>query len=241
MEYFNEINNKYMNICHKYGVYVKIKNIDDSNMPKQQIVENEIILNNQKIIKEDYEMYLSYNIRKLLIPQLRLITERLIIRRYEYKDADDLYEFCSDKDSCYMDGGYEPYLEKNEDYYNAIHTFKDDGMRFIIALKETNEAIGIIHLMPCDDRVVECLEIGYTMNPSKRRSGYGYEAINKMINVLIDELNLDLLIAGVYEENIPSIKMMEKLGFTCEGKRRKSFYYPSKGASDILMYYKEKR
>ena len=241
MEYFNEINNKYMNICHNHGVDIRIKNIDDNDKPKQQIIENEIILNNKKITKEDYEMYLSYNIRKILIPKLRLVTERLIIRKYEYKDADDLFEFLNDKESCYMDGGYEPYLEKNEDYYNAIHTFKDDGMRFIIALKETNEAIGIIHLMPCDDRVVECLEIGYTMNPSKRRKGYAYEAISEMIRLLLDELNLDLLVAGVYEKNIPSINMMEKLDFTCEGKRRKSFYYPLKGACDMLMYYKEKR
>ena len=241
MKYFNEINNKYMNICQKYGLNVKIKNIDDSDMPKQQIVENEIILNNQKISKEDYEMYLSYNIRKLLIPHLKFVTERLIIRKYEYKDADDLFEFCNDKESCYLDGGYEPYILKNEEYYEFVHSFKEDNMRFIIALKETDEAIGIIHLMPCEDRVVECLEIGYTMNPSKRRRGYGYEAVSKIIDVLLNELNLDLIVAGVYEENIPSIKMMEKLDFSCEGKRRKAFYYPPKGACDILMYYKEKR
>lgn len=240
MEYYNEINNKYINICQNYGVTVKIKNLNDSDMPKQQIQENEIILNNQKISKEKYEMHLSYNIRKILIPHLRLITDRFVIRRYENKDADSLFEFCSDKESCYMDGGYEPDLEKNEAYYHSLHSFKDDVMRFVIALKETDEAIGLIHLMPCDDRVVECLEIGYAMNPSKRRCGYGSEAIKKIINVLLEELNLDMVVAGTFEKNNPSIKMLEKLGFTYEGKKHKGFYYPPIGACDMLMFYKEK-
>ena len=49
-----------------------------------------------------------------------------------------------------------------------------------------------------------------------------------------------MLIAGAIEDNEASLKMLEQLGFTFEGRRHKAFWHPVKGAVDLLYYYKER-
>ena len=240
----NTIDRKYIDLSKEYGIKLDIQHIDDSNMPAQYVEENNnkatIKLNLSKINNTDYEIYLSYNIRKILLPKLRVETERLIIRNFDLKDSDTLFEFFSDKDSCYFDGGYEPYVGKNSDYYGLMADFANDKTRYVVVQKDTDEVIGMIHLTIHNDRAVEVMEIGYTINPSKRRNGYAMEATKAMVNYLLNTLNLDMIIAGILEENVISLRMIEKLGFTFEGRKRKALYHQVHGPSDLLYFYIER-
>ena len=235
---------KYIELLKEYNIDLKIVCVNDSSFPVQEIIEKEnqveIRLNMSVISEEEYETYLSYNVRKVLLPMLKLVTERLIIRRVEEKDADCLFEFWKDKESCYLDGGYEPMLEKDEEYYESIKEMIGEETRYVVSLKETDEAIGMIHLMPRDDRAVETMEIGYTINPSKRRCGYAMEAVETILEYLLNVLHLDMVIAGVVEENVPSLKMLEKLGFMSEGRKHKALYHCMQGPIDLLYFYKER-
>ena len=49
-----------------------------------------------------------------------------------------------------------------------------------------------------------------------------------------------MLIAGCFEDNIASIKMLEKLGFIYEGRKRKALWDAVEGPKDLLYHYKEK-
>ncbi len=240
----NTIDEKYIDLLKQYGINLGIVHVDDLNMPAQNISERgcqlEIQLNLSKIPEAEYEVYLSYNVRKILLPKLRLETERLIIRRFELKDADAMFEFLNDRESCYLDGGYEPYKEKNNDYYDLMSEFAEEETRYVIVRKDIDEAIGMIHLMECNDRAVEVLEIGYTMNPSQRRFGYATEAVEEMLHYLLQVLHLDMIIAGAFEENVASLKMLEKLSFVFEGRKRKALYHPVYGPSDLLCFYMER-
>ena len=89
-------------------------------------------------------------------------------------------------------------------------------------------------------RAVEVMEIGYTINPSRRRCGYAMEAVRAMLNYVLQVLHLDMVIAGVFEENARSLKMIEKLGFVFEGRKRKALYHPVHGPSDLLYFYMER-
>lgn len=238
------IDKKYIDLLKEYGIDLEIVHVDDINLPAQSITEEgssvEIQLNLSKIPKGEYETYISYNVRKIVLPRLNLETERLRIRRFEKKDADALFEFLSDRESCYLDGGYEPYTEKNDDYRDMMLNFAEEETRYVIVRKDTKDVIGMIHLMECNDRAVEVMEIGYIINPSQRRCGYATEAVEAMLRYLLQELHLDMVIAGALEDNKISLKMIENLGFVYEGRKRKALYHSVNGPSDLLYFYMER-
>lgn len=78
-------------------------------------------------------------------------------------------------------------------------------------------------------------------NPSQCRQGYAFEAVDAVVECLLEELHLDMIIAGAIEENVPSLNMLNILGFTYEGKKHKAFWYPPTGPVDMMMFYKERK
>lgn len=238
------IDKKYIDLLKEYGIDLEIVHVDNSNLPAQNVSQEgshvEIQINLSKIPEAEYETYLSYNVRKIVLPKLELETKRLKIRRFEMKDADAMFEFLCDRESCYLDGGYEPYVDKNEDYCDLMSEFTEEETRYVIVRKDIDEVIGMIHLMECNDRAVEVMEIGYTINPSQRRCGYATEAVKAMLRYLLQELHLDMVIAGALEDNKISLKMIENLGFVYEGRKRKALYHSVNGPSDLLYFYMER-
>ncbi|PHR57450.1 MAG: GNAT family N-acetyltransferase [Robiginitomaculum sp.] len=55
-------------------------------------------------------------------------------------------------------------------------------------------------------------EIGWAVHPNHTRKGYGYEAAKACIDYVFDTLGWERLTHVIVEENIPSIKLAEKLG-----------------------------
>lgn len=236
-----EINQYYLSILSQHGISAEIQPVH-GNAPAQEILAENgtriIRLNLDKI--GSYEDFLSYNVRKLVLPCLRLETERLVIRRFQERDGEGIFEFCQNRECCYMDGGYEPDTEMDEAYWAQIREFSQDDSRYAIVRKDTGAAIGGIHLMPCDNRAVECAEVGYYINPSQHRKGYAFEALSAFLGYLLDDLHLDMVVAGVIEANIPSQKLLKKLGFTYEGNIHKAFCHPVLGKIDLLSFYRDR-
>lgn len=56
-------------------------------------------------------------------------------------------------------------------------------------------------------------EIGYWLGESFWGKGYATEALQAMIAYSFEKLRLTRLLAGAYQENIPSQKVLEKRGF----------------------------
>lgn len=75
-------------------------------------------------------------------------------------------------------------------------------------------------------RAVEAYEIGYCVSKAQQRKGFGYEAVKAVCDCLLNTLHTDMLIAGAIEKNTASAHMLQKLGFSFEGRRTKGFYHP---------------
>ena len=235
----SSIEQKYISLCRSYGININIELVHGDECI-QQVNGNTVILNLDKIAESEFEEFLSYNIRKVIVPQLTLTTDRLILRSFQKDDSKDCFEFLSDKQTCYNDGGYEPFAEMNKEYYVLMNKFANQPMRKMIALKSTGKVIGTVNLFEVNDRAVETFEIGYVISPNYRRKGYACEAVSAICNCLLNELHLNMIIAGAIENNLPSHKMLHKLGFQYEGRKTKSFYHPEYGAVDLLYYIKER-
>lgn len=230
---------KYIELCRSYGVEVQVV-LSHGDSCVQKIEGITITLNEDRIPDAEFETYLTYNIRKILIPPLVLTTGHLVLRGFQETDAEDCFGFLSDKRGCYDDGGFEPFSEMNEEYHELMKTFAGQPMRKMIVLKDTGKVIGTINLFEVNDRAVETYEIGYAVSPAYQRKGYAFEAVSALCDCLLNELRADMIIAGAIERNQPSNQMLHKLGFRYEGRKTKAFYHPEHGAVDLLYYVKER-
>ena len=73
---------------------------------------------------------------------INLESTRLLLRKFNINDADDCFEFLSDKETCYLDGGYEPWLKKDDAFWNLMNLFESQNSRYMILLKEKTKSLG---------------------------------------------------------------------------------------------------
>lgn len=240
MDKYAGTNERYARLCREFGIIVCIE-AEDEPAKVRPFGEHYVIRLKLDMIPEgQYEMYLAYNVRKLLLPRLRLDTGRLIVRRLSMEDAGPLFESFADAESARLDTGSEPFEEMEGEYLENFAGIVNDETRYAIVEKQSGRAVGLINLMPKDDRQVEAMEIGYCINPSVQRRGYAYEAVSAMLKLLQEDLKLDLVLANCVELNVASQNMLAKLGFEFEGRRHKAFWDPVPNAPvDLLCYYRE--
>jgi RimJ/RimL family protein N-acetyltransferase len=89
-----------------------------------------------------------------------------------------------------------------------------------IMKKETNEFIGIAGFSLSNDKF-RLGEIYYKLNPIYWGNGYATELAKRLILLGFEKFNLHKVEAGVATKNEKSIRVLEKIGMTREGLRRK--------------------
>ena len=236
----DQINKRYIELCKDYGISIVVSNNNAADAPRYDLNTNNgihnIILNYSKIDVSMYESFLAYAVSLLLLPKLVLKTERLVIRRFCMDDAAACFTFMSDEPGMYLDG-CKPFHTMDENYWERMKLFEEREGQYVIVLQSTNEVIGTINVFTDDSRAVSSKEIGYSISPKYQRNGYAYEAISAIINLLQKDLLFDMVVAGVLPENTPSIKLLEKLGFSNEGIRHKALWHEGLDKPVDLMYY----
>lgn len=240
MDRYAGINERYVRLCRRFGIILHIE-AEGEPLPAPKSEHYTLRLKQDLIPEGQYETYISYNVRKLLLPLLKLDTGRLIVRRLTIADAEPLFESFADAESSRLDTGSEPFDTMDGEYMDGFSAMVNDETRYAIEDKSTGKAVGLINLTAKDDRQVEAMEIGYCINPSSQRRGYAFEAVSAMVKLLQDDMHLDLVLANCVELNIASQNMLKKLGFSYEGRRHKAFWDPVAGKPvDLLCYYKDR-
>ena len=57
----------------------------------------------------------------------------------------------------------------------------------------------------------------YKFDAAFQHQGYAREAVTKVLNIAFTDLSLHRVFARVMPENTPSLRLLEVIGFTCEG------------------------
>lgn len=235
-----QINSRYIELCKEYDIAIMISNVECKDAPKYEVSTNDgvhtLILNVAKIEHSMYDALLAHIVSGILLPRLVMITERLVIRRFSMADAAECFSFMSDEKGMRLDG-CKPFTTMDDEYWERMKLFEQRDGQYVIVLKSTNEVIGTINLFADDSRAVDSKEIGYAISPAHQRNGYAFEAISALLNLLQKDLLLDMVVAGVLPENTPSIKLLEKLGFSREGIRHKALWHEALDKPVDLQYY----
>lgn len=166
-------------------------------------------------------------------------TQRLLLRRFETGDEKDCFAFLSHRETCHLDGGYEPFEEMDGEYAKTMERFRTEENRRMIVEHSENKVIGVLHWFPDERRCVKTMEIGYIISPAYRRRGYAAEAVRALMDCLVQDEGVKMITASAVGRNIPSLEMLKKLGFTWEGRIHKGFCLPGEGLVDLESYYWE--
>ncbi len=149
-----------------------------------------------------------------------LMTQRLILRRWNQKDAEDLYRYACDPDVGPI-AGWPPH--KNPDESRAVIRDVLNGREaYAICLKEDGRAIGAIELKlnghtDLTDRDDEC-EMGYWLGKPFWGRGIVPEAATEMLRRAFEDIGMQKVWVGYYEGNSKSKRVQEKCRFRFQRK-----------------------
>ena len=144
--------------------------------------------------------------------------ENLVIRRFNYDDADDMFNnWLGDKEVAkYM--LYPLYKNKEEVKEKAINFFVNDTESY--AIEYENEVVGSFTYN--FNKKHNFVQIGFLLGTKFHNKKIMTNTLQYFLNKAKNE-NVNLIIAEVMEENIPSSKLLEKNGFQLDGIIRKKY------------------
>ena len=139
-------------------------------------------------------------------------TARLILRNVAAKDADNMYDYRNNEICArYQRGQTKAYngivalVERRKNDVVSV----DAPFMVAVALKDTDEMVGEIVVMPKDGTI----SLGYTFSYKHHRKGYAYEALTALINMLHKQYPKWDFISFTEPENEPSMALLKKLGY----------------------------
>ena len=150
---------------------------------------------------------------------VKLSSERLIIRRFEQNDWQDLYEYLSDDEVV----KFEPYeafsLEQAKEETN--YRITDDNF-YAVCLKDNGKLIGNLYLSKGD---FNTFELGYVFNKNYQKQGYATESVKALLDYAFADLGARRVAAMCNPINTSSWKLLERVKFRREGHLIKNIYF----------------
>ena len=151
---------------------------------------------------------------------MTLETKRLILRRWEDSDAENLYKYAKDPDIGPIAGW--PAHQSIEESRDVIRNVFNGKEAYAVCLKSDGEAIGAIELKlnghtDMTDRDDEC-ELGYWIGKPFWGQGIIPEAAKEILRHGFEDLGMTRIWVGYYEGNTKSKRVQEKCGFRYEWK-----------------------
>lgn len=141
-----------------------------------------------------------------------LETERLVLRQIKPEDAQIMYDYRNNEICAKYQRGqtkdWEGIVQLVEKRQKDILSTDAPAM-VAVALKQTDEMVGEIVVMPNDGAI----SLGYTFSYRHHRKGYAYESLSALTGLLHGRYPEWEFISFVEPENAASIALLKKLGY----------------------------
>lgn len=162
----------------------------------------------------DADSYQKIYERIMGLPWTILTTDRLVIREMTVQDLDALYALYDDEARRFMTPLREDHeIEREElaSYINKVYGMFGYGY-WAITLRESGHVIGRMGFAAYEDADGRT-PFGYVIHKDYRRQGYALEAARAILPYARDVLQMQGICAEVHEDNLPSIRFLNMLGF----------------------------
>lgn len=152
------------------------------------------------------------------IPIVIAETEQLVIRESCIEDFDELYrisrEAGNDRYMETMSADCELEKEKFQAYISKVYDYFGFGLWTLIE-KASARIIGRCGISAVTDEILPegRSELGYIIGQAYRGKGYGREACRAILEYMVNNWDVNSIYAKIHQDNIPSRKLAEGLGF----------------------------
>ena len=167
-----------------------------------------------------------------------LVSERLIIRRFELADAAPLAAYRSDAEVARYQAWECPYsLSEAEKFVASLRDLvpgtPGTWFQFAVRLVPSGTLIGDVALrtVRSDPRQAE---LGFTFAGSYQGQGYATEAVRRVVAYAFDRLAMHRVFSLTDTRNLRAKHLLERLGFRREGELRESTWFKGAWASEFI-------
>lgn len=177
--------------------------------------------------------------------KLPLLTDKLRIRRLTRDDFDNIYGLCLQSQTNDWPSGWNMSKQEASDFLdwqiNKYESFDviTDMVPFAIELLEDSSFVGHCHIGVIDE--LEEIEIAYGISKQYRGNGYATEVAVILTNWAIETFSLPYVIATISEDNVASLKVIEKAGFIYFGTKELKNYSEERKEFKYYRFYKGER
>lgn len=150
---------------------------------------------------------------------MRLETSRLYIRRLLETDWREMKTIFTDFNNSQY-AVYDAPLPTEEKEVRALTgKFAESNMFFAVFQKGASDMLGYV----CFHKEGDNYDLGYCFHSAYHSKGYAYESTKALIEFFVAECGAAGFTAGTAIDNIPSCRLLEKLGFVCVSTETVSF------------------
>jgi ribosomal-protein-alanine N-acetyltransferase len=166
-----------------------------------------------------------------------LETKRLILRRITINDAQDIFEYASDKEiDKYVLWDYHKSIDDTNKYIEDVLKKYSDNLPsgWGIVHKQKNKLIGTCGYLIINENH-KFAEIGYVLSRKYWNKGVVTEAVEEVIRHSFEILNMNRIQICSAVNNIASSRVAEKVGMKFEGILRERFIMKGRYV-DVKIY-----
>ena len=176
------------------------------------------------------------NIPELLNSFSQVKTARLQFRPLEMRDKDDLFAIMSDPEvSKYNRWDVHQNRSQSQDYIQAALDLYSQGQYLEWAICQSdNKLIGFFGIVWWLTDYAS-VELGFSLNRNYWNRGYISEALSALIQWGFKEMHINRFEAQCEINNLASQRVLEKLGWICEGILRQRVYF-KESYRDMKLY-----
>ncbi len=204
-------------------IIMKHHGADGNPVFEQKQVDSIVIW---KIIPEKLTGKKSSNWDRIIAGnRLEMETERLNLQEIDWNDLDDIHRLHSipevdQYNTLGIPADKEATRNVMRPLIDAQQACERKGYTWKIRHRETGDFLGLAGISLSLDRF-RLGEIYYKLLPEHWGKGYATEVARELVRTGFETFNLQKVEAGVATENLRSVRVLEKIGMTQEGLRRK--------------------
>ena len=169
---------------------------------------------------------------------MKITTERLVLREFGENDWRAVLDY--QRDPLYL--RYYPWEDRSQadvrDFVDMFREWQAEQPRrrfqLAIVLREGGRLIGNCGIRRKPDNQWEA-DIGYELAPHHWGHGYATEAARAMVDFGFRDLSLRRISSWCIADNEASARVLERLGFTQEGRLRRNEFFKGRWW-DTLLY-----
>lgn len=166
--------------------------------------------------------------------------EKVSLAIFLKEDLSKSWEWYNDRSTIrnFFNSAYFTPPEEEEEFYGELKKNKERAPVFAV-IRNDGTSVGVAGFNWIN-WIARWGEVFYYIAPDERGKGYGTETVELLCQYAFTHLNLRKVWAKVHEDNLPSIRVLEKNGFSLSGRFREHVWSDGRYL-DELIYEKFRR